>query len=192
MRDFILVLVAVPQLAGAQPAWSLDASLAGTGSFEVDPHPPHDQPGVVPAMLFRVQRRVGSVFVGGTFTGGIPAWYGEVGLALSADVERVMRPAVCADGACVPSVALGAGADVGASYYFYDSESLEYWGPLARMRGELRVMWECPNEACPEGHNTAFGLVVGASAAVTSAHYVGGGVQARIEPGIEIGLALRL
>jgi hypothetical protein len=108
------------------------------------------------------------------------------------DVEPVVHRPECAGGTCAPTISLGLGADYGASYYFFDSGTLEYWGPIVRARAELRVMWKCPNEACPDGHDTAFGVVVGASTALTNAHYDGGGIGLRLEPGVEVGLALRL
>lgn len=175
--------------------------MVGTGSLEVSPHPPTEQPGVVPAVSCRLEHRFGPVWLGGTFEGGVPSWYGDVLGAVSAEVEHRVRPAACVDETCAPSIALAAGVDAGVTAYFFaantlselgDTAGLQYWGPIGRARGELRVMWECPNEGCPEGFGTAVGVVVGASAALTSAHYLGGGVGARVEPGLEVGLVLRL
>jgi hypothetical protein len=184
----ILLAVCSGTNADADPTWRLDLSARGIASVELDNSATMTRDGVVPAMSARVERRIGNLYVGGTFGGGMPAWYGKAEALGSIDCEHVLS-----DGDA--RWAFDAGMDAGVGLLYFDAppetsptdNALLYWGPLARARLQLHVMQVMPNAR-------AVGLVVGASTAVTSARYMspGSGTGLRLEPELELGLTMRL
>jgi len=193
----IAVTAAAPARADR---WLVDLSMRGAGSVELEADAPMNRRAVVPSMAVRLERRLGPLHVGGVIGAGLPAYYGQHELALAADVERVVRDRRCGawsdDDPCTAArVVLAAGIDLGLGLLFYDappetasgSDAVLYWGPLGRARAQLRVLWPTPN-------GKELGVVVGVDLSVSSSHYMSTatGTGTRLEPGLELGLELRL
>ena len=210
----VVVGIASPRAAGAEPRWRLDLSARGIASFELgntrmtDVTSTEDlaraRDGLVPAVGVRFERRIGrdegadhgGWLVGGAMSAGVPAYYGKTEAVLSVD-----REVVIADGSKRPGGDGGtrwlvaAGVDAGVGLLYFDAppetpahdDALIYWGPLARARVQLHVLDVLLT-------TRAVGLVVGANAAVTSARYMSpsAGTGLRLEPELEVGITMRL
>jgi hypothetical protein len=166
------------------PQWRLDLAARGVGSIATG-DTGSLRSGLAPALAIRAEHRLGPLEVGGSIAVAVPAWAGQLDAALSADYVRAIGS----------SWAAGIGVDAGASVFYFDAglgddtpmDAVKYWGPFARVRAQLHYLWPQPN-------GRAVGLVVGPTLAATWAHaWFGERTDgARLEPGFELGLTLRL
>src|SRR5262245_14700968 len=175
-------------------------------SRELAPAAPRHNGAIVPGVWTRWVHRTGAVLVGGMVGTSWPAANGHVEGALSLDHERVLREPVCLAGEDIPggiplhtcrglrwSVVLG--ADLGMSALWADAPehpepgdpAAVLWGPSARAHVQLHVL--APRWAKPWP-----GVAVGASLGAVRAHYedTASGTGLRVEPGLDIALAMRL
>ncbi len=171
------------------PVWRVDIVARGVASVATTTvtggAPGAMRSGLAPALALRVEHRFGPLDIGGTLAAAIPAWAGQLDAAVSVDHAH----------AVTRRWSLVVGGDAGASVYYYDAgvgdsapaDVLRYWGPFARVRAQLQAMWTQPN-------GRAIGVVTGPTLAVTWAHaFIGEDTYgARLEPGLELGLTMRL
>src|SRR5690349_21031040 len=138
-----MVAVGLAASSAAADSWRIDTSLRAAGSVELDDGAPRDRSAVVPSLAIRAERKLGHrVYVGGFLAAGMPAYFGQHELAVSADVEQVLREQPCVElDACDARISLTFGGDLGVAMVLYDappetpasSDALLYWGPLARV-----------------------------------------------------------
>lgn len=199
-----LALILAPATAASDPGWRIDVSARGIASVELGDSSTPMRDVVVPTVGARIERRVGSLYIGGSFGAGLPAWYGKTEATLSIDHEHVVSKPTCE---LVPndfigeqqchgarwSIDVGADAGIGLLYFKAPpetpamSDALIYWGPLARARLQLHVMDLLAG-------SRAVGVVAGANLAITSARYMSPdvGTSLRLEPELELGITMRL
>jgi len=166
------------------PQWRLDLAARGVGSIATG-DTGSLRSGLAPALAIRAEHRLGPLEVGGSLAFAVPAWAGQLDAALSADYTHPLGA----------SWAAGVGLDAGISVYYFDAglgdnapmDAVKYWGPFARVRAQAQYLWPQPN-------GRAVGLVFGPTLAATWAHaWFGERTDgARLEPGFELGLTLRL
>ena len=207
MKLIAVATLIAPMASAAEPAWRAEFPLRAVGSIELDAAAPHQRDAIVPAFALRIGRRIArGIYLGGTFGGGLPAWYGKTELAASADAEHVLaepRCEVVSEGAhdlghrvCRGARwTVSAGLDAGLGLYYADappltppsSDALIYAGPLVRARVQLHILDVLAN-------GRAIGVAFGASVAATSAHYMStaDGHGRRLEPELEVALTTRL
>ena len=90
-----LALILAPATAASDPGWRIDVSARGIASVELGDSSTQMRDVIVPTVGARIERRVGSVYVGGAFGAGLPAWYGKTEATLSIDHERVFAKPTC-------------------------------------------------------------------------------------------------
>ncbi|MEO8549876.1 MAG: hypothetical protein ABI678_07875 [Kofleriaceae bacterium] len=178
------ILAGLASAAHADPRWRLDLAVRGVGSIATGDSGSL-RSGLAPALAIRAEWMVGAFAIGGSIAVAAPAWAGQLDAAIAAD-DAVAHGA---------QWAAAVGVDGGASVFYFDAglgdshpmDPVKYWGPFARVRAQLHYLWPQPN-------GRELGLVLGPLVAATWAHpWFGERTDgARLEPGFELGLTLRL